>query len=109
MTTDDQLSIDLLIKADLEAQYEIKNWEAHRERIQARLRPLVEDSYEGETGRAGWEQRQGSVDYKAAVLETGDEVWIAQVEANFRKPSSKSFYVRPALKQAPAKPVEVEA
>ena len=123
---DETTALEGLILADLEAQRAIHEWEAHRSRIQGVLRPQIGEGakYEGETGTAGWELRNGEVDYPAVlqhVVTRLKELGIyAPVEARqsvdalidsvttdidfFRKPHSYRFFVRAALKRAPKPP-----
>ena len=114
--TDTALSIDMLIAADIEAQRAIREWEAHRQRIQGALKPLVEDNYEGETGRAAWEISKGPVDWEKMFHALMRRIELLMLEHDimsdgfpafhardgWRKPVQRKFVVRPLLKRAPA-------
>jgi hypothetical protein len=125
---DETLALEALQQADLDAQINIKAWEAHRERIQAKLRPMVPEgsSIATDSGSCGWELRKGSINYQAMVEFTvgrlrellGGNYSNADIAGNirstieavtsdaefFRKEHSFSFYVRPPLKVAPVPP-----
>lgn len=125
MTTDNDVSLSLLVQNDIDAQNAIRDWEAYRARNQAVLRAQVPagETVATDAGTCGWESRKGSIDYAAAYKALAAEFrhhlgqclpitdryehfisgFIGNVE-DFRKAGSESFFVRPELRPAPKPP-----
>ena len=108
MTTDTELSLDMLIKARLDAKTELRYWNEHVERIDGMIKAQVPEGqhYDGETGSAAWELRKGEIDYRAAFeallrASTDRQAWLDSLENIYRKPHSWTWHVRAILKRAP--------